>query len=706
MKQRPPSPPVVQLVPALIAKRGKGGTSFRSADEYDQGKEGAQLLDTNLEGRTPRERAREVAHLRAASRLKRAVDHWSLSVDPRLGKLTDDQWRQVGQNFIDQMFFQGCAYTLTRHVDEPQDHIHLTLLRIRPDGTTVSDANDFKRSHEAAARCASAIGLMPLPPRPEATWSPAPTDTQLGANKRAKRRGTKNQNHASIARAFDHLVSKAVDLPDLESKMMEVDLELEVVRKSGGAVQGLNVRAAGAEEWLKASGLKSDRSLSWSKVGARLAGNLELRERAQAQAEQVAAVARDRAEVRVADRIGKQPDHQVPQQARALRPDAIRLAKEASMDNTHDFFNSPSQPRPADLPLDDAGLLIPMHQGVAAASEAVDRNKKVEKDRDERERDQAMLDMQSELRRLSVKELLDLRSSVPPFVLSAAAIERLVNLMIRLLTLGLVKRVDNLSDALAAREELREHADRELDRRRRLPSTVGDRKKFLEEYAEAVQERTVGLDKRRSDRKHADAYRDSEREAAQGVALRKQLEAGLDRRQVARGHDTIKKRRADHKTAALAHRAAREALANLVPAGVSGVFITKEQRHAAAADKAAAETRAKQAAERRAAAKEQLQVLLDEVEEEAVRLEQEAAENLAAVAKAEAIERDALARELRSLPDEIIVVNARAQQVHHAERGAALVADAARLRTAAEIEAEAAEAEAERIRRLTMINRG
>lgn len=704
MKLRPPSPPVVQLVPALIAKRGKGGTSFRSADEYDQGKEDAQMLDTNLEGRTPRERAREVAHLRAANRLKRAVDHWSLSVDPRLGTLNDAQWLEVGQNFIDQMGYQGCAYTLTRHVDEPQDHVHLTLLRVRPDGTTVSDANDFKRSHEAAARCASAIGLKPLPPRPDAPWAPAPTDEQIGANKRAKRRGTKIQNHASIARTFDHIVAKAVDLTDLELKMREVDLELEVVRKSGGDVQGLNVRAVGAEEWLKASNLKSDRSLSWSKVERRLAGNLELRDRAKAQAEQVAAVARDRAEERVAARIEQQPDHQVTQQDRALPPDAIAMVKEANMDKL-DFLNSAPQPRPEGQRLDDAGLSIPtLPAAAAAAGEAVDRHKKAEKDRDDRERDQAMLDMQTHLRQLSVRELLDLRSSVPPFVLSAAAIQRLVNLMIRLLTFGIVKRVDSLSDALAAREELREHADRELDRRRRLPSTVGDRKKFLEEYAEAVQERTAALGKRLSHRTMADVYRDPAREAAQAAELRKQLEAGFDRRQVARGHDTIEKRRADHKAAVLAHRAARDA--NLVPAGIGGLLITRAQRDAAAVAKAESALKLKQAAERRAEAKEQLQVLLDEVEEAAVKHEQEVAARQVAVEKAEAIERDALARELRALPEQIRDAGVQAQRAHHAERGAALVADATRVRTDAEIEAEAAEAEAERIRRLTMINRG
>ncbi len=685
MKLRPAPPPVLQLVPALIAKRGKGGTSFRGADQYDQGKPGAVLLDTNMEGATPRERAREVAQLRAALKLKRAVDHWSISLDPRLGKLTDDQWREVGRNFIEQMGYAGCAYVLTRHVDEPQDHIHATLLRIRADGSTVIDSNDFKRSHEAAARCAAAIGLQPLPPRPDAARLPAPTDSQVGANKRATRRGTKVQNHASIARVFEYIISKSLDLADLESKLLEVDVEIQIVRKSGSQMQGLNVRAAGSDEWLKASGLRSDRSLSWTKVEARLAANLELRERAQAHAEQ-------RVAVRVARRL-----EPVPQPARALSPEAITQAKEAAMNDTAlDFLNVPPPPRPADVPVDDTG---PVPSFAALSTEAeVEHKKTLETAREDRERDQAMLDMQAEIRSMSVKALLDLKSNVPPFVLTAAMIERLISLMVRLLTLGLVKRVDNLSDALAARQQLQQLAAVELDRRRRSLATVADRKEALRGYSEEVEWRSRALNKRQSDQSAAAIHRDR---AAEAAVLRSQLEAGLDRRQVARGHDTIKTRRAEHQAAMLAHRAARDA--HLVPAGFAGLLITKAQRDASVAAKTAATLTLKNAAQRREATRLQLQLLLDEVEAAAIEHERQAAERVAAIKKAEAREADALARELHSLPEQMREVGAAAQRERVGQRAAELVADADRPRTQAELESE----EAERLlRQRDLANRG
>ena len=696
MKLHAPSSPVAQLVPALIAKRGKGGTSFRGCDQYDQGKEGAVLLESNLEGDSPRSRAHEIAHLRAASRLKRVVDHWSLSLDPRLGKLTDDQWRQVGQNFIDPMGYQGCAYTLTHHVDEPQDHIHLTLLRIRPDGTTVSDANDFKRSHEAAARCAAAIGLQPLPLRPDETWAPAPTDAQVGANKRATRRGTKTQNHASVARTFDHIVSKAVDLSDLESKLLEVDVELQIVRKSGGSMQGLNVRSVGAVEWEKASGLKPGRSLSWLKVEARLASNLQLRERAQAQAEQVAGTARDRAEQQVATQLGKQPEP-VSQPARALPPAAIDQAKEAAMtDTTLDFLNPHPQPRPADVPLDDTRLLP-----LSTTDEAVARHKKkLKTEQEDRDRDQALLELQTSVRNLSVKELLDLKSNVPPFVLTAATIERLINLMVRLLSLGLVKRVDNLSDALAARQQLQQFAEGELDRRRRSPATVARRKEALDEYAAEVEWRSKALNTRHDLRTMPDAHA-SEHRARRAHELRQQIEDAFDQKRVAASLETIKTLRAVHDDARAEHRRVR-AENHKVPAGF-GLLITKAQRDAAAAAKVAAALVLKSAADRREATKRQLQLLLDEVEVAAIEHEQQAAEQAAAVQKAEARERDALARELRQLPEQLREIGAAAQRERVGQRAAELVADVNPPRMPAELEAE----EVERLRRQRdLANRG
>ena len=688
------------LTPALIAKMSPGGRGARGALNYDAQKEGARLLWTNLEGTTPRQWARGMkAFLSLNPRCRRGVDHVSLSLDPRLGTITDEQFVVAVKAWLSSMGYGDRAVVCHLHTDEPQLHVHLVICRIDAAGKVHADGGNWKRSHVAAVHAAEVIGLKPLPPRPDATRLPAPTDRQIAANKRAGRRGTKVQNHGTVSRIFDYVVSKSANLEELESAATQAGLEVEIVRKSGGQVQGLNVRATGADEWLKASNLKSDRSLAWTKVAARLASNLDLRERATAQAAQVAVAARERAEQRVAARLDKQPQP-VSQLPRALSPVAITEAKEATMtDTTLDFLN-PTPPRPADVPQDDA-----RPAPSAAPVEAEDQHKRKQKvEQEHRDRglaDQVELDNLAELKKLSVRELLDLKSSVSPVVLTAAAIEALVNWLIRMLTLGLVRRVGNLSGALSARARLQELAEAELDRRRRSPASVAERKAFLQEYSEAMQERSMALqeraealDKRRSDQKTAGLYRDH---AAEAAVLRSQLQAGLDRRQVANGHETIGARRAAHHAAVVAHRAARD----LVPVGFTGLLITKSQRDAAAAAKAQAALTLRQAVERRAAAKAQLQLLLDEVEEAALKREQEAAEHAAAASKADKIERDALARELRALPDQIREVGVAVQRVQHQERAVALIAEHNRPKTPAELEA----VEAERLRQLELANR-
>ena len=52
----------------------------------------------------------------------------------------------------------------------------------------------------------------------------------MNANKRANSRGTKVQNHASVARIFEYVVNKSVDIDELEGASLEAGLELDIKR--------------------------------------------------------------------------------------------------------------------------------------------------------------------------------------------------------------------------------------------------------------------------------------------------------------------------------------------------------------------------------------------------------------------------------------------------------------------------------------------
>lgn len=128
----------------MIAKAVKG-KGFRGALEYDLTKEKGQLLDTNMAGKNPRQLAAEFGEIRKLKpNLGKAVLHVSLSAAPG-EKLTDAQWREIGQQYLKGMGLDSNQYVMTRHHDAAHEHIHIVANRIQFDGKVTSDSQDFKR---------------------------------------------------------------------------------------------------------------------------------------------------------------------------------------------------------------------------------------------------------------------------------------------------------------------------------------------------------------------------------------------------------------------------------------------------------------------------------------------------------------------------------------------------------------------------------
>jgi hypothetical protein len=128
----------------MIAKK-KIGTGFRGAAEYDLGKHGGILLETNMASVKPSAMAREFAAIkRLRPNLKKAVLHVSISAAP--GEcLTNAQWLEIGKRYLATMGLDKNQYVITRHTDTEHEHIHILANRVRFDGTVTSDSNDYKR---------------------------------------------------------------------------------------------------------------------------------------------------------------------------------------------------------------------------------------------------------------------------------------------------------------------------------------------------------------------------------------------------------------------------------------------------------------------------------------------------------------------------------------------------------------------------------
>ena len=129
----------------MIAKQVKG-TNFSGVLKYLLTKEHAQLIGTNMLGRTVSELSQEFAHSKKLKPdVSRAVYHASLSLPPG-EHLSSEKWREVGKKYLEGMGFARSQYIMVQHKDTAHSHIHMVASRIGLDGKVVSESHDYRRS--------------------------------------------------------------------------------------------------------------------------------------------------------------------------------------------------------------------------------------------------------------------------------------------------------------------------------------------------------------------------------------------------------------------------------------------------------------------------------------------------------------------------------------------------------------------------------
>lgn len=94
-------------------------------------KHGRMDIDTCMESFRP--------YLEANRRTTNTVFHASLNPSPE-DKLTDDQLRDIAQEYMDRMGYGEQPYIVFKHKDISREHLHLVSLRV--------DENGHKLSHD------------------------------------------------------------------------------------------------------------------------------------------------------------------------------------------------------------------------------------------------------------------------------------------------------------------------------------------------------------------------------------------------------------------------------------------------------------------------------------------------------------------------------------------------------------------------------
>ena len=627
-----------------IFRRGKAGTAAACPT----------ILSTNLSGvsPSPREMSREIRAVTLLKpNVKRPLMHISLSLVEG-EKLDGDTWRRLIQRYIKKMGFPpDTLFVSALHHDTKCQHAHVALSRISLSGKVWLGRWEARRSISVCQELEKEFGLRLTPglhgnddadakaKRPDRV---ADSQSVVNAN-RAK--GARRIDTAEMAHILLKCAARSTDLPSFTLAAAALGIKvLPNKSETTGYVSGLSIVPPGRKKPL-ALGDATGKVLTWPKL---------LKIFAQADAARDAAQFAARAAVAAADRLAAaQVEARLdrvegtasatatdPQPALAL-PVASTKAKEAiTMDDDLAFLNPnpPPPPRPPGAPVPEAAA------GDLTAHEL-------------RERDET--EFLRSLRAMSILQLLDLRRlDVPPLVLSAAAIENMLNLVLKLLSFGLVRRVGGIESAIAARKRLQELAEGELARRRRTPQSQSAKRAALAEHVAALKKREVGLVERASARTMPDGHA-HEHAAARRATLFKENEAGFDRLQTSRHLPTIKTRRAELAAAARAEKAIEDE----VPVAM-GMIMLPRARVAALAARADRAARLRAAAARRQAAAAALQAYLDQVEAAvAAHIAADAAAAAAKVARDED-EKKLIATELKELAPEILA----ARNAHERDR--------------------------------------
>ena len=236
------------------------GTGFRGALEYDLRQEKGQLLDTNMAGSDARSLAREFGEVRALRpNLTKAVCHVSLSIAPG-ERLTDGQWRDVAQKYLESMGFKDSQYVVTKHTDTEHPHIHILANRVTMKGEVVSDSHDYKRQEALMRRLEREYGLSQVAPSRET----ARKAMSKGEIEHVLRTGEASAR-TRLQGLIDNAIKEKQELRAFINRLAQDGVETKLNQASIGRISGISFSLDGVA--LKGSDL--GKAYSWNSVQKR-----------------------------------------------------------------------------------------------------------------------------------------------------------------------------------------------------------------------------------------------------------------------------------------------------------------------------------------------------------------------------------------------------------------------------------------------------
>lgn len=151
----------------MVAKISLGNSLYGALSYNGEkiNKEKGRLLDTNKiynDGSGTVDIKRAFADfmqwMPSTTKTERPMVHISLNPHPD-DILTDAQLTAIAREYMEKMGFGDMPYMVYKHTDINRHHMHIVALRVRTDGSCISDKNNFYRSKEITREIERKYGL-------------------------------------------------------------------------------------------------------------------------------------------------------------------------------------------------------------------------------------------------------------------------------------------------------------------------------------------------------------------------------------------------------------------------------------------------------------------------------------------------------------------------------------------------------------------
>ncbi|MFG2768944.1 relaxase/mobilization nuclease domain-containing protein [Streptomyces sp. NPDC048350] len=256
---------------AKITKGRRAGGALR----YDFGPghreehKDPRIVGSSVPG-TPQQVARIIdRHNRRRSDVARPIWRCSLSLPDEDGVLQDEQWAQIAEQYVGRMWGPDVPWVAVRHGD---DHIHLTVSRVRWSGELASDSHDYARSRPIVRALEQEHGLVNAEERSNRISPQVSGPERAAAQRRGAERPEREQLRELIRAARD--ASAGGGRMAFEAALTEAGVDFKANTARNGRMSGYSfslpgwMDAEGGQVWAAAS--RVSRELRWSELGETL----------------------------------------------------------------------------------------------------------------------------------------------------------------------------------------------------------------------------------------------------------------------------------------------------------------------------------------------------------------------------------------------------------------------------------------------------